>query len=107
LVASGGASTIHGHTLIVFTFVVLFLTTVIFISVSTNGEIAWNGRIPEISGGTYLVASGGASTIHGHTLIVFTLEVLFLTTVIFISVSTQDVLRLTVLRRPHRPPTNG
>jgi hypothetical protein len=53
------------------------------------------------------VASGGASTIHGHTLIVFTLEVLFLTTVIFMSVSTQDVLRLTVLRRPHRPPTNG
>ena len=35
-VGSGGASTIQGHTLIVFTFVLLFLTTVIFIAPSPS-----------------------------------------------------------------------
>jgi hypothetical protein len=39
-----------------------------------------------------LVGSGGASVSQGHTLIVFTLEPLFFTTVIFISFSQSDFL---------------
>jgi hypothetical protein len=38
----------------------------------------------------YLAGSGGASVIHGHTVIVFTLLPLFRTTVIFISFSRSD-----------------
>jgi len=40
---------------------------------------------------SYFVESGGASIIQGHTLAGFTLTVLFLITVIFISISRFDV----------------
>jgi hypothetical protein len=44
-----------------------------------------SGASEKISAGAYLAGSGGTSTIHGHTLIVLTLVLLFFTTVIFIS----------------------
>jgi len=75
-----GASSIQGHTAIVFTLPSLFLTTVIFMSLSwgtvEKGEFRRSGRY-------FFSGTEGASSIQGHTAIVCTLPLVFLMMVIF------------------------
>ena len=76
---------IQGHTFIVLTLPLLFLTTVIFMM---SPSFASKGLRNRIAG--YFVddpPTGGSSMIQGHTFIVFTLPLLFLITVIFMTQS--------------------
>jgi len=89
--ATGGSSNTHGHTAIVFTLPLLFLTTVIFIVDSRICVGKCLGR--ELSSDRYFVCAGGSSRTHGQTAMVLTLPFVFLMTVIFM-IGRSDYRRL-------------